>query len=307
MHPIRRAINLTKDLKNAILQAGKHSASAASLIAREQIEALQSKQRALDSRRLASYGFKAYSQSDEDGILQEIFSRIGTANRTFIEFGCGDGLENNSTYLLACGWTGTWFDAVRANVASIRQLHDASVKEQKLVVEQQMLTAANVNQILSGASKANEIDLLSIDIDGNDYWIWEAITNIRARVVVIEYNATFRPPVNVVQQYHPDVAWNGTNAFGASLKALEELGRRKGYALVGCNLAGTNAFFIRSEYVDERFHGPFSAENHYMPPNYDLFLLTRTHSHPPGVGAYVVDPERGQAVDSQFQQRVLAG
>lgn len=268
------------------------------MLAREQIDALQARQRALDSRRLAAYGFKAYSQNDEDGILQEIFARIGATNKTFIEFGCGDGLENNTVYLLASGWMGAWIDGGAEKIDGIRRLHHASLANGTLTVEQRMLTAENIDQALTAVSKSNEIDLLSIDIDGNDYWVWQAITGIRPRVVVIEYNATFRPPVSIVQRYRPDRMWDGTNAFGASLKALEELGRTKGYALVGCNVTGMNAFFVRAEYADDRFDGPFTAENHYMPPNYDLFPLVRANAHPPGIGDYIVDPAQALRVET---------
>lgn len=297
-----RALRQTKDVKNAILRTEKETACIVSLLAREQIEALQSRQRAIDSRRLAAHGFKVYSQSDEDGILQEIFARIGATSKTFIEFGCGDGLENNTIYLMTSGWMGSWMDGGAENIESIRRLHHASLSNGTLVAEQRMLTAENINQTLAAVSKTSEIDLLSIDIDGNDYWVWQAITGIRPRVVAIEYNAAFRPPVSVVQKYRPDRIWDGTNAFGASLKALEELGRTKGYALVGCNVGGMNAFFVRDEYADERFHGPFTAENHYMPPNYDLFSMVTTHAHPPGIGDYVVEPHRAQRAE-----KALAG
>ena len=87
-----------------------------------------------------------------------------------------------------------------------------------------------------------EIDLLSIDIDYNDYWIWKAVTAVSPRVVVIEYNATLRPPMSLVVPYDPACMWDGTNYFGASLEALVRLGRDKGYRVVACNYTGVNAF-----------------------------------------------------------------
>jgi hypothetical protein len=261
--------------------------SIASLVARDWIDRLQRERRS-DPKDLAGYGFCAYSQNDEDGILQEIFYRIGSTSKTFIEFGCGNGLENNTTYLLLAGWRGAWIDGGAEEIASARQHHAEAIQSGRLTVDCQMLTAENIDSIVSRLGLGGEIDLLSIDIDGNDYWVWSAIRSVIPRVVVIEYNATFRPPADVVQAYRPDAQWDGSNYFGASLSALQRLGELKGFSLVGCSLAGTNAFFVRNDCLGDRFSAPYTAEHHYAPPNYDLFLLSRGHTHPRGSGKYIV-------------------
>jgi hypothetical protein len=266
---------------------------ASSILAQERIECLQRQERTRDPKRISGYGFKAYSQNDEDGILQEIFKRIGTTNRVFVEFGCGDGLENNSVYLLLSGWQGLWIDSSHKNVESARTLHMDAVQRGSLAVEEHFVTVETIDQVVRGRY-SGDIDVLSIDIDGNDYWIWQAIRCVQPRVLVIEYNATFRPPISIVQPYTPDTCWDGTNYFGASLSALEQLGCDKGYSLVGCNLTGVNAFFVRKDLRADWFCKPFSAENHYMPPNYRLFQLLAGISSPPlgsmhrpGAGRYV--------------------
>ena len=109
-------------------------------------------------------------------------------------------------------------------------------------------------------------DLLSIDVDRNTYYIWRALRERRPRVVVVEYNATFPPSDEWVVAYDPAKGWNSSSYFGASLKSYELLGRELGYTLVGCGLAGTNAFFVRSDLVTDRFEPPFTAEHHYEPP-----------------------------------------
>ena len=204
------------------------------------------------------YGWSGYSQNDEDGILQEIFRRIGTSSRRFLEFGAGDCMENTGTYLLLSGWQGRWLEADDGELRDIRHHFAPYIQAGSLRVDQTFVTPDNINQLIGG----EEYDLLIIDIDGNDYYIWEAVQT-RPRVIMIEYNATFRPPAAVVQEYSPTPFWHGANFYGASLSAFEALGRQKGYSLVGCNYVGTNAFFVRDDLLGETFSKPYTAEHHY--------------------------------------------
>jgi hypothetical protein len=237
-----------------------------------------------DEKRLLKFGYRVYSQSDEDGILHEIFRRIGVASRTFIEIGCGDGLENNSLFLLLQGWRGFWIEASTRRIAAAKKSAARFVKQGALRIEQHFLTAKNTEAIVSGVAPAAQIDLLSVDIDGNDYYILQEIHSLSARVVVVEYNAKFPPDVRWVMEYNETHRWDGSDYFGASLKALEILLTSKGYSLVACNLLGCNAFFVRNDLVsDPPFCSPFTAENHYQPARY--FLLPAYHSgFPPGGG-----------------------
>ena len=146
-----------------------------------------------------------------------------------------------------------------------------------------MVVAENMDEILINAGMTGEIDLLSIDIDYGDFWIWKAITKITPRVVVIEYNATLAPPLSLVVPYEPRGRWDhSSNFFGANLAALVKLGQAKGYRIVGCNLAGANAFFVREELCRDLFIEPATAEEHYEPPRYYLAFSRAGRGPRPG-------------------------
>jgi len=239
-----------------------------------------------DSRHLVPYGYKTYSQTDEDGIIAEIFRRIGTTNQRFIEFGTETGIECNTMNLLIQGWSGLWLDGSAQNMQKISEHLGAYQAAGQLVAAQAFIMAENINDLFVQNGFTGEIDLLSIDIDGNDYWVWQAINVVNPRVVIVEFNSIWRPPISVVQPYRADHMWNGRdNYFGASLKAYEKVGRQKGYSLVGVNYGGGNAFFVRNDLVNEElFLAPFTAEQHYEPPR---FFFALTAGHPPGIGPLI--------------------
>lgn len=230
------------------------------------------------SKRLERHGFRSFSQNDEDGILQEIFRRIGTANKTFVEFGVQDGLQTNTRLLLYQGWRGLWIEADERAHRKISRSFATEIAAGQLQSLRTFVTAQNISDLIESA-RLGELDLLSIDIDGNDYWIWDAIA-VKPRVIVIEYNAKFRPPTKWVMQYNPEHRWNYTDYQGASLESLNLLARQKGYTIVGCCLAGVNAFFVRDDLVPGHFEEPDVAKL-YNPPRYYLqrFLAA---GHPSG-------------------------
>lgn len=222
-----------------------------------------------DPQRLLSSGFKVFSMHDEDGIIEEIFRRVGETNRWFVEFGAGDGLENCTTYLLMKGWSGAWIEGSAACYQAILRHLSFAIEEKRLRVKYSFITAENIEALFAELGVPEEFDFLSIDIDRNDYWVWEAIRRWRPRVVAIEYNASWMSSVACVVPYEPFAVWDGSNYSGASLKALELLGRRKGYCLVGCNFTGVTSFFVREDLaVGGRFKEPFTAENHFEPPRH---------------------------------------
>lgn len=225
-----------------------------------------------DPRRLERHGRKVYSQNDEDGILEEIFRRIGIASRSFVEFGVTDGRECNTLKLLLEGWHGLWIEAGAAFCEAVQRTFGEQLDAGALELVQSMVTAENIDALIGGArvARGGELDLLSIDIDGNDYHVLAAIRAVRPRVVVIEYNAKFPPPMDLVPRYDPQHAWDGTDYMGASLHALAGLGGRLGLQLVGTNITGTNAFFVRSDLAGDRFFAPATAEALYNPPRYWL-------------------------------------
>lgn len=240
-----------------------------------------------DGKTLIGHGFKVYSQNDEDGIIQEIFKRIGSSSKTFVEFGAECGLENNTLKLLLEGWSGLWLEGSKNHVEMIERKFAKVIHDGRLSVKCALIDRDNINDLI-GACFKGDIDLLSIDIDGNDIYILEAIAIVRPRVIVIEYNAKFPPPMSIAQVYDPAFCWKGSTSdyTGSSLSAIVKVAAKKGYSLVGCNITGINAFFVRDDLLAESFTSPFTAENHYQPARYWL-TPTFISGHPADWGDYV--------------------
>lgn len=232
--------------------------------------------------RLERHGCKVWSQNDEDGILHEIFRRIGTASKSFVEFGVSDGRECNTLRLLVEGWRGLWMESGAQDCETIKRVFAAPLAEGRLELQQASVTVENIDLLIAGArvAAAGELDLLSIDIDGNDYHVLQAVESVRPRVIVIEYNAKYPPPMDLVPPYDPGHRWDGSDYMGASLQALTNLAGRRGYRLVGTNITGSNAFFVRADLAGDRFAAGDAAAL-YNPARYWLtpgFVA----GHPPG-------------------------
>ncbi|MHB8634661.1 MAG: hypothetical protein ACYDBQ_12000 [Thermoplasmatota archaeon] len=211
---------------------------------------------------LLRFGARYYSQNDEDGIVHEILRRVGEGGRRFVEIGASDGRENNTIHLLLQGWSGLWVEGSPERCDAARARWAGPVREGRLEVRQQMVDADNVKALRERASQA---DVLSLDIDGNDYHILEALGRLSARLVVLEYNAALGPWVDWVMPYDAQHSWDGTDRYGASLLALERQMRGQGYALVACNVTGVNAFFVPQPLAEAHFDGPFTTEAQFQP------------------------------------------
>jgi len=194
--------------------------------------------------------FRVFSQWGEDGLIQHLVHEVPVARRVFVEFGVEDYREANTRFLLVNdGWSGLVMDGSEENVRRIRQ--DPLFWQHNLKATQAFVTRENIDTLLADQGLSGDIGLLSIDIDGVDYWVWEAITAVSPAIVVIEYNARFGAERAVSVPYDAGFvrskAHHSMIYYGASLRALCLLGKRKGYALVGCNSAGNNAFFVRRD------------------------------------------------------------
>jgi hypothetical protein len=225
-----------------------------------------------DRRRLEWFGGRIYSQSDEDGIIAEIFRRIGSTNKVFVEFGAEQGTQNNTRLLLDRGWTGLWIEGDPDHATFLRHRFRKELATGRLKFAEAYVDRANINDLIRNAGVAGEIDLLSIDIDGNDYHVFDAIDVIRPRVVCLEHNPAYAPPADWVMRYNPDYRWDfasGATDYGASLVAMMRLARGKGYELVGCGLYSANGFYVRSDLVMGRFSGPAPPELYFNPMVYD--------------------------------------
>ena len=198
--------------------------------------------------------FQVYSQWGEDGILQYICSHVDLPSKTFVEFGVESYREANTRWLLVeHDWSGLVIDGSEAYMEALRS--EEIYWRHRLTAVASFITRENINELISGAGMEGEIGLLSVDIDGVDYWVWEAITVVNPAIVVAEYNSLFGPERAVTVPYRPDFvreeAHYSCSYYGVSLRALEILGRKKGYSLVGSNSAGNNAFFVRDDLLRE--------------------------------------------------------
>ena len=222
-----------------------------------------------DPRELCLLTTQCFSQGPEDGVIAEIFRRIGVRDRTFIEIGAGDGRENTTRLLLTLGWSGIWIEGSPRACAAIREDFAAPLASGQLKLIEAMVTAENIEDLLAGAEAPERIDYLSVDLDMNTYYIWRALgRRYRARAACIEYNASIPPSWEFVVPYDPGAVWDGSTHFGASLKSLELLGAEQGYKLVACDFYGVNTFFVSEREDLSEFVKPFTAEKHYQPPNY---------------------------------------
>lgn len=219
-----------------------------------------------NSKRIAHFGESYFSMGTEDGIIREIFRRIGTTNRKFVEIGCNpDGLQNNTLYLLLNRWQGLWIEMSSQILESARQKFAPYISRHDLTILNEQVDWENVNRLIQAGGVTGEIDLFSLDIDSWEYFVWEALDVISPRAVVVEYQSLFGPDIACTIPKDKSFEFKGSYYCGASLKALENLGREKGYALVGCDFSGTNAFFVRTDLVGDLFEAPFTTENHYEP------------------------------------------
>jgi len=193
---------------------------------------------------------QVHSQGGEDGVIAALFERIEPTSRYAVEFGAGDGLHgSNVRRLYEQGWSGL---QIEGDPAQFQRL----VENTKLFPEVKNVRAwiwpGNIEHIFDIHGVPKDLDLLVIDIDSNDYWIWKVIHDYRPKVVQIEFNAAFAPPQLAVVRYHPMNYPDSTDFYGASIQSLYELGKRKGYELVYCEKNAVNLFFVDAQYF-ERF------------------------------------------------------
>jgi hypothetical protein len=193
--------------------------------------------------------FRVFSQCGEDGILQHLLRHVDISRNIFVEFGVENYTESNTRFLLMNNnWAGLVIDGNPNNIDFIKK--DDIYWRHNLKAEAAFITRDNINDLIRRNGISGEIGLLSIDIDGNDYWVWEAIDAIIPSVVVVEYNSRFGPDRAVTVPYDPSfartVAHHSNVYCGGSLAAFWQLGKKKGYSLVGCNSVGNNAFFVKS-------------------------------------------------------------
>jgi hypothetical protein len=207
--------------------------------------------------RIQDVGWQAFSQADEDGILLYIFSLIGTTDRRCVEICAGPGFEcNTANLILNHHWSGLLVDGDEKNVQLGRSFFEQQAGSYVFPPQyiHTWITRENINEIIESNDFDGQIDLLSIDMDGIDYYVWEELRRVVPRVVVAEFQCAVGPDRRCVVPYRPDYCGAegpSIHFAGASLAAFRALARRRGYRFVGCNCYGFNAFFVREELCGE--------------------------------------------------------
>ena len=229
---------------------------------------------------VALSGHKVYSQTDEDGIIEQIFNLIPN-NKTFLEIGIQTGVECNSLYLLLKGWKGTWVEGSEkyCNIIA-RELNGSNFKN-KLSVVNSFIDRDNIVTIFKKSYAffgVNELDFFSLDIDGNDFYIMEELFNnaIFPKVVCVEYNAKFYPPHKFKIKYNKLHVWDKTDYMGCTLQDYADLFESFNYTLLCCNIPGINAFFIRNEFAPA--FKKYSVPEIYQPYRFYLSPIRTGHS-----------------------------
>lgn len=231
-------------------KTGSHSEAMVLLLGKEMAWRVSAFPPNTDFRKI---GFKVFSQFDEDGIIQYLINKLPIRSKTFIEFGVENYEESNTRFLLLNDhWQGMVLDAHAEDIRYIQ--HDKIHWQYDLQAKCTWITRENINTLLADAGFGEDVGLLSIDIDGNDYWIWEAIHSVRPSIVIIEYNSLFGlQPIAVPykEDFNRTAAHYSNLYYGASLGALQHLAQKKGYLLLGSNILGHNAFFVRADIAGE--------------------------------------------------------
>ncbi len=221
------------------------------------------------SNPLNKSGEKFFSQNEEDGITLEIMRRIGIKKGIFAEFGVGNGTENNTLILVASGWRGFW-------IGGEELVFNYSLAPTRFSFFKRWVDRENVLSLLQDGMrsvKSNSLDVISLDLDGNDIYIIEKLlnSNIYPKLFIVEYNSKFPPPIKWQIEYDENHIWNDDDYFGASLTSFNELFLRHGYSLICCNFTGSNAFFVRDDLL--RYFEDVSRDikDIFFGPNYYLF------------------------------------
>lgn len=225
--------------------------------ARDFIDRLQARERSL------------WSQHGEDGVLEALMERIPSPGNFIVEFGAYDGIcMSNSRYLLAeKGWSAL---LIEADPRFYKKLHELYRGNDRVITLKSFVTTGNINALFAEAGVPKDFDILSIDIDSIDYYVWEALTEFTPKIVVVECNASIPPDREYVVPKEQAIEYSGTAREGASILSLYELGKRKGYHLLYAELSGANLFFVHEEYRHYFDVGDLQPADIYQPPQFGV-------------------------------------
>lgn len=205
----------------------------------------------LKIKKLNEVEFQVFSQFGDDGIIQYLINNLPIPAKTFIEFGVENYRESNTRFLLINDyWSGYIIDGSKLNIESIKSEQFYSFYDLK--VEASFIKKTNINELLGNSNFHHELGILSIDIDGNDYWIWQQIEQFRPCILICEYNSLFgfKPFTIPYQEDFVRGVNSPFNFYGTSLRSVFNLSKERGYTFIGCNSAGNNAYFIKDQYLE---------------------------------------------------------
>lgn len=273
--------NLNSDIKSPKINLGKIQAT------------LNSNKVVVEN--LSDVEFQVFSQFGDDGIIQYLIDKLPIKNKTFIEFGVENYKESNTRFLLVNNaWSGLVIDGSSENINTIKKSRLYSFYDLRAIYS--FITKENINEIILNAGFQKDIGILSVDIDGNDYWILEAINSIEADILICEYNSLFGFNDAVTIPYKAEfVRGNFTpfNFYGASLKSFQILAQKKGYFFIGCNSAGNNAYFINEKH---RTYCPVSEKTTEAGFNLAMYSETWDANNEPKRGVDKLKSIDGQIV-----------
>jgi hypothetical protein len=267
VHMARSTVSVRLRSLLAILKVGlKGWDRQQKIVIAQRLEATRA--RHVASNPLLKFGFKSFSQNDEDGIIEEITRRLfGNSQGTFLELGVGNGTENNTLNLLAKGWRGAWLGGEELAFAT----------GNRLTFRKCWLDRENVvklaRELLESHGIADSPDVVSIDLDGNDHHLCSALLGggFRPALWIAEYNARFSCDTHWVMPYDSTHTWKEDDYFGCSLASMNCLFADHGYKLVACNLTGANAFFVRDDFAELFQDIPEDWRLLFMPPDYQPY------------------------------------
>lgn len=225
-------------------------------------------------RSLTPFRRKIFSQYGQDGMLAEIFRRIGEGGRRFVEIGTAPE-ENNSNLLLLKGWSGLWVDAGLARDENLPASVQSLLRAGKLKICREFVNCENCRSLLENNQFAEDLDLLGIDIDYNTHHVFTTLLALRPRVFSVEYNGMLPADLDWAAPYDADAVWDGSTHFGATLGTISAAAENGGYSLVGCELSGTDAFFVRHDLLQDHFLRPGDVVFHWEPLRMHLGQMQR--------------------------------
>lgn len=233
---------------------------------------IESRQIMKKSAKIGKSEYRVFSQWGEDGIIQYLIENTEIENKIFVEFGIEDYLQSNTRFLLVNNnWSGLVLDGNKSDIDYLKS--DPIFWAHNLKAECVFITKRNIDSILLRNGIKDDIGILSIDIDGNDYWIWEAINSVNPRIVICEYNSIFGPRAKITTEYRDDFTRESAHysgiLYGASIAALNDLANKKGYSLVAGNSSGNNIFFVRDNLLGNM--KPLSPQEAYVKAKFREF------------------------------------